>query len=172
MKHGFRLNAGARTSASVLGALKMAQMAAMSEEEFAKAGFAVFSNAKNHRYDDDVPILIPHANASHLDIIPHQQKMRGYTTGFIVTNANCSSTGLVVPLKPILDNFGIEKMFVVTMQAISGAGYPGASSLLTLFVQPVSLSLSLFLSLSLLTHTHTHYHPPLHALNQPKQPVS
>jgi aspartate-semialdehyde dehydrogenase len=72
--------------------------------------------------DEDVPICIPYCNPDHLDIIPAQQKKRGYQKGFIVTNANCSTTGLVVALKPLLDAFGIEKVLVFTMQALSGAG--------------------------------------------------
>jgi aspartate-semialdehyde dehydrogenase len=107
-----------------------ASVAGEIEEQFAAAGYPVFSNAKNHRYDADVPILIPHVNASHLDIVPHQRKTRGYPAkGCIVTNANCSSTGLVIALKPLLDAFGLAKLFVVTMQAISGAGYPGVSAM-------------------------------------------
>eukprot|EP00741_Cyanophora_paradoxa_P010682 tig00020538_g10324.t1 len=99
------------------------------EEDFAKAGIPVFSNAKNHRMDDDVPILIPHINADHLNIVAQQKKNRGYDKGFIVTNANCSTTALTIGLKPIMDNFGIEKFIVFTMQAISGAGYPGLPSM-------------------------------------------
>jgi len=100
------------------------------ELNFARAGFAVFSNARNHRYDNTIPILVPYANASHLDIIEEQQRRHQFPShGYIVTNANCSSTGLVVALKPLLDRYGIESVFVVTMQAISGAGYPGVASL-------------------------------------------
>jgi len=99
------------------------------EEEFAKFGIAVFSNSKNHRYDPDVPILVPEVNPPHLDIVRFQQQKQKYTTGFIVTNPNCSTTGLVVALKPIEDAFGIEELVVFTMQAISGAGYPGVPSM-------------------------------------------
>jgi aspartate-semialdehyde dehydrogenase len=100
------------------------------EDQFAAAGVAVFSNAKNHRMDADVPILIPPVNADHLDIIPAQQRARGFSgEGFIVTNANCSTTALAIGLKPIADKFGIDTMIVSTMQAISGAGYPGLSSM-------------------------------------------
>jgi aspartate-semialdehyde dehydrogenase len=99
------------------------------EEAFAKAGKVVFSNAKNHRYDDDVPILIAHVNPSHLDILPHQRNKRGYSTGCIITNANCSSTGLAIALAPLHRSYGIEQLFVTTLQAISGAGYPGVASL-------------------------------------------
>lgn len=100
------------------------------EEIFAKKGISVFSNSKNHRLDADVPILIPAANADHVDVIPEQRKKHKYPNkGCIVTNANCSTTGLVVVLKPIHLKFGIEKCIVFTMQAISGAGYPGVSSI-------------------------------------------
>jgi aspartate-semialdehyde dehydrogenase len=99
------------------------------EEDFARAGYPVVSNSRNHRMDPDVPLLIPEVNSAHLDAIPLQQKNRGYGTGFIVTNPNCSTAGLVLVLKPLADAFGLEKIFVVTLQAISGAGYPGVASL-------------------------------------------
>jgi aspartate-semialdehyde dehydrogenase len=99
------------------------------EDDFARAGYPVVSNSRNHRMDPDVPLLIPEVNAAHLDAIPLQQKNRGYTTGFIVTNPNCSTAGLVLVLKPLAEAFGLEKIFVVTMQAVSGAGYPGVASL-------------------------------------------
>jgi aspartate-semialdehyde dehydrogenase len=104
-------------------------VAGSAEEEFARAGYPVVSNSKNHRMSPDVPLLIPEVNAAHLDAIPNQQKNRGYGTGFIVTNPNCSTAGLVLVLKPLADAFGLEKIFVVTMQAVSGAGYPGVPSL-------------------------------------------
>ena len=104
-------------------------VAGTAEEEFARAGYPVLSNSKNHRMDPDVPLLIPEVNAAHLDAIPVQQKNRGYEGGFIVTNPNCSTAGLVLVLKPLADAFGLEKIFVVTMQAVSGAGYPGVASL-------------------------------------------
>src|SRR6202795_4976940 len=99
------------------------------EEDFARAGYAVVSNSKNHRMDPDVPLLIPEVNASHLDAISAQQKKRGYQGGFIVTNPNCSTAGLVLVLKPLADAFGLEKVFAVTLQAVSGAGYPGVASM-------------------------------------------
>jgi len=99
------------------------------EEDFARAGYPVVSNSRNHRMDPDVPLLIPEVNAAHLDAIPLQRKNRGYDTGFIVTNPNCSTAGLVLVLKPLADAFGLEKIFVVTLQAMSGAGYPGVASL-------------------------------------------
>jgi len=104
-------------------------VAGPAEEEFARAGYPVVSNSKNHRMDADVPLLIPEVNAAHLDAISVQQKNRGYGSGFIVTNPNCSTAGLVLALKPLADAFGLEKVFVVTMQAISGAGYPGVASM-------------------------------------------
>ena len=104
-------------------------VAGPAEEDFARAGYPVVSNSRNHRMDPDVPLLIPEVNASHLGAIPIQQKNRGYDTGFIVTNPNCSTAGLVLVLKPLADAFGLEKIFVVTLQAISGAGYPGVPSL-------------------------------------------
>ncbi len=99
------------------------------EEDFARAGYPVVSNSKNHRMDPDVPLLIPEVNASHLDAIRTQQKNRSYDGGFIVTNPNCSTAGLVLVLKPLADAFGLEKVFAVTLQAVSGAGYPGVASM-------------------------------------------
>jgi aspartate-semialdehyde dehydrogenase len=104
-------------------------VAGPAEEEFARAGYPVVSNSKNHRMSPDVPLLIPEVNAAHLDAIPVQRKNRGYGSGFIVTNPNCSTAGLVLVLKPLADAFGLEKIFVVTLQAVSGAGYPGVASL-------------------------------------------
>jgi aspartate-semialdehyde dehydrogenase len=104
-------------------------VAGTAEEDFARAGYPVVSNSRNHRMDPDVPLLIPEVNAAHLDAIPVQQKNRGYDAGFIVTNPNCSTAGLVLVLKPLADAFGLEKIFVVTLQAISGAGYPGVPSM-------------------------------------------
>jgi aspartate-semialdehyde dehydrogenase len=106
-----------------------ASVAGTAEEDFARAGYPVVSNSRNHRMDPDVPLLIPEVNAAHVDAIPVQQKKRGYDTGFIVTNPNCSTAGLVLVLKPLADAFGLEKIFVATLQAISGAGYPGVASL-------------------------------------------
>jgi aspartate-semialdehyde dehydrogenase len=90
------------------------------ETEFAKNGYKVISNSKNHRMDEDVPLLIPEVNPDHLDLI----KTQNYGEGFIVTNPNCSVIGLVLALKPLLDKFGLETVNVVTMQAVSGAGHP------------------------------------------------
>lgn len=95
------------------------------ETAFAKAGYIVISNAKNHRMDPSVPLLIPEVNADHLQLV----KKQGFGKGMIVTDPNCSVMGLVLALKPIVDAFGIEAVHVVTMQALSGAGYPGVASM-------------------------------------------
>src|ERR1700675_1782021 len=104
-------------------------VAGKAEEDFARAGYPVVSNSKNHRMDADVPLLIPGGDARHVGSIRVQQKNRGYDSGFILTNPNCSTAGLVLVLKPLADAFGLEKIFVVTLQAASGAGYPGVPSL-------------------------------------------
>jgi aspartate-semialdehyde dehydrogenase len=104
-------------------------VAGQAEQDFARAGYPVVSNSRNHRMEPDVPLLIPEVNAAHLEAIPLQQKIREYDTGFIVTNPNCSTAGLVLVLKPLADAFGLEKIFVVTLQAVSGAGYPGVASM-------------------------------------------
>lgn len=98
------------------------------EHVFAGQGYWVFSNARNHRMDADVPLLIPEINADHLDIIPFQQKNRDWT-GAIVTNSNCSAMALALSLGPLHAAFGLEAVSVVTFQAISGAGYPGVPAL-------------------------------------------
>lgn len=98
------------------------------EEEFAKKGYAVSSNAKNHRMEPDVPLLIPEINYDHVDLIKAQQKRRGWK-GFIVTDPNCSTIHMTLALKPLYDEFGIEKLIVTTMQAVSGAGYYGVPSM-------------------------------------------
>ena len=105
-----------------------ADLAKTVEAEAARAGLAVFSNASAYRMDDLTPILIPEINYEHLKIVELQKKKRG-TKGFIVTNANCSVTGLSVALKPLVEKFSFKKVFVSTYQAISGAGYPGVPSL-------------------------------------------
>lgn len=106
-----------------------AQYADQIEEDFAKKGVAVFSNARCHRMDADVPILIPTVNKEHLAMIEKQKELRGYDKGFIITNANCSTTAMAIGLKPLAATFGIDKVVVSTMQAISGAGYPGLSGM-------------------------------------------
>jgi aspartate-semialdehyde dehydrogenase len=98
------------------------------EEDFAAAGYIVCSNSRNHRYDPDVPLLIPEVNPEHLALIDVQRRNRGWE-GYITTNPNCSTTHLVSALHPLHQRFGVKKVFVVTMQAVSGAGYPGVSSM-------------------------------------------
>jgi aspartate-semialdehyde dehydrogenase len=97
------------------------------EREFAKAGHVVVSNSRNHRMEPDVPLLIPEINPDHLKIIPHQQRQRGWK-GQIATNPNCSTMVLALALAP-LKQFGITRVIATTMQAISGAGYPGVASM-------------------------------------------
>lgn len=99
------------------------------EEAFARAGYPVISNSSSYRMDEDVPLLIPEINADHLGLIPTQQKKRGFGKGFIVTNPNCAVASFAPPLAALHSSFGVESAIVTTMQAISGAGYPGVSSL-------------------------------------------
>src|SRR6266496_5235792 len=98
------------------------------EPAFAKAGAAVCSNASSYRRGEDVPLLLPEINANHIQLIKQQRKNRGWS-GCIVTNPNCTSTGLTIALKALDDAFGVKKVFAVSLQALSGAGYPGVSSL-------------------------------------------
>jgi len=111
----------------VFGALD-SSVAGSIEEEFAAAGFGVISNSKNHRLDEDVPLVIGEVNPEHLQMIEAQKKNRCWS-GFIVTNSNCTAMPLTITLKPLLDKFGISRVSCVSMQAISGAGYPGVASL-------------------------------------------
>jgi len=98
------------------------------EAAFARAGRLVLSNAKNYRMESDVPLVIPEVNAPHLALLETQRKRRGWSGG-IVTNANCAATVAAVALAPLHEAFGVKQVFVTTMQAISGAGYPGVPSL-------------------------------------------
>jgi aspartate-semialdehyde dehydrogenase len=104
-----------------------ASVATEIEQAFAKAGHTIVSNSRNHRMDADVPLLVPEANAGHLELLQKQQEVRGWP-GAIVTNPNCSTIVLVMALAP-LKQFRIQKVIVTTMQAVSGAGYPGVASL-------------------------------------------
>src|ERR1035437_3243051 len=104
-----------------------ASVATEIERAFAEAGHIVVSNSKNHRMEPDVPLLVPEINPDHLKLVPEQQRARGWK-GQIVTNPNCSTVGLTMGLGP-LKQFGIAKVIVTTMQAISGAGYPGVASM-------------------------------------------
>jgi len=98
------------------------------EGAFARAGRLVFSNAKNFRMDADVPLMVPTVNPEHMQLLAHQRTSRGWPGG-IVTNANCAATVAAAALAPIHAAFGVDKVFVTTMQAVSGAGYPGVPSL-------------------------------------------
>lgn len=95
------------------------------EKSFAMAGYKVISNSSNHRMDPDVPLLIPEINGDHLKLASHQ----GFGEGAIITNPNCSVVGVCMALKPLLDQWGVEAVNVVTLQALSGAGYPGIPSM-------------------------------------------
>ena len=104
------------------------------EPKFAAAGCAVVSNSSAFRMTPDVPLVVPEVNADHLELIERQSwrnqpSASGQPGGYIVTNPNCCAIGLVLALKPLEARFGIESLFVSTMQAVSGAGYPGVASL-------------------------------------------
>ena len=104
-----------------------ASVATEIERAFAAAGHAVVSNSRNHRMESDVPLLVPEINPDHLKLVPRQQRVRGWK-GQIVTNPNCSTVVLTMGLAP-LKRFGITKVVATTLQAISGAGYPGVASM-------------------------------------------
>lgn len=98
--------------------------------EFLKAEIPVFSNAKNYRRDPLVPLVVPTVNLPHLDLIPHQRSVHKLQRGFLVCNSNCAVIGLVIPFAALQAAFGpISTVSIVTMQAVSGAGYPGVSSM-------------------------------------------
>ena len=98
------------------------------EPRFAAAGCGVVSNSSSFRMQEDVPLVIPEVNGDHLQLLKTQKWYKD-NGGFIVTNPNCSTIGLVMALAPLHHRFGVEKVFVATMQAVSGAGYPGVASL-------------------------------------------
>lgn len=98
------------------------------EGDFAKCGTIVVTNTRVHRMDPDVPLLIPEINPDHIELVERQRADRGWP-GAILANPNCSTAGLVLALAPLHAAFGVEKVFVATMQAASGAGYPGVPSL-------------------------------------------
>jgi aspartate-semialdehyde dehydrogenase len=104
-----------------------ASVATEIEQAFAQAGHVVVSNSRNHRMDRDVPLIVPEVNPDHLQLLPGQQAHRGWK-GQIVTNPNCSTITLTMGLGP-LKQFGITRLIVQTMQAVSGAGYPGVPSM-------------------------------------------
>src|SRR5688500_2434120 len=98
------------------------------EPAFARAGRAVLSNAKNYRMEPDVPLVIAEVNPDHLDVLDAQRKNRTWS-GAIVTNGNCSAIAATIPLAALHQTFGVRRVFAATMQAVSGAGYPGVASL-------------------------------------------
>ncbi len=104
-----------------------ASVATEIETAFAEAGHSVVSNSRNHRMEPDVPLLVPEINPDHLQLIPHQRRKRGWS-GLIVTNPNCSTVVLAMSLAP-LKPFGITRVLATTLQAISGAGYPGVAAM-------------------------------------------
>ena len=118
----------ARVTAPIVFSALDSSVAGDVERAFAVAGRWVLSNAKNFRMDADVPLVIPEVNADHLKLIERQRKERGWS-GAIVTNANCAATVAAVALAPLHERFGIDTLFITTMQAVSGAGYPGVASL-------------------------------------------
>jgi len=101
-----------------------ASVAGLAESRLAERGYAVISNSKNHRMRKDVPLLIPDVNPDHLELLKGRR-----SGGYIVTNPNCAAVGLSIALKPILDFYGLDSVNVVTMQAISGAGFAGVSGM-------------------------------------------
>jgi aspartate-semialdehyde dehydrogenase len=105
-----------------------AEVAGPIEQAFAASGALVVTNARPHRLDPDVPLLIPEVNAEHLELIDCQRELRGWA-GAILANPNCSTAALALALAPLHRAYGIERLFVSTMQAVSGAGYPGVPSL-------------------------------------------
>ena len=110
--------------------LQLVLIFCFTELEFLRANLAVFSNAKNHRRNALVPLVVPTVNLPHFDIIPYQRKQYEQQKGFLVCNSNCAVIGVVIPLAAIQTKFGpINQVSVVTMQAVSGAGYPGVSSM-------------------------------------------
>jgi aspartate-semialdehyde dehydrogenase len=104
-------------------------VARQTEEDFARAGYPVISNSSSYRMDEDVPLMIPEINHEHVGLIERQRENRGFTKGFIVTNPNCAVITFAPPLAALHRRFGVESVIVTTMQAISGAGYPGVASL-------------------------------------------
>ncbi len=103
-------------------------VASQVEAPFAEAGYVLCSNASTHRMDPDVPLLIPEVNPDHTALLDVQRRQRGWK-GLIATSANCSATQLALALKPLYDAFGLRRLYVTTLQAVSGAGYPGVPSL-------------------------------------------
>lgn len=100
------------------------------ESSYAKAGIPVFSNASANRHVDNVPMLIPEINANHIEVIPHQKKINGWDRGFLVVKPNCSLQSYMTPVYALIKaGYEVKRMIITTMQAVSGAGYPGVPSL-------------------------------------------
>ena len=114
--------------ASIVFSALDADVAQDIEQSFARAGALVVTNTRVHRMEPDVPLMIPEINADHLALVARQRTQRGWR-GAILANPNCSTAGLVLALAPLQRAFGVERLFVATMQAVSGAGYPGVPSL-------------------------------------------
>lgn len=119
---------GSDLAAGVVFSALPSNIAGPVEEDYARRGHHVFSNAANHRMDPLVPLLIPEVNHQHAAILQEQRRQKGWT-GSIVTNPNCSAAVMVTALHPLHQAFGVKKVLVTTMQAMSGAGYPGLSAL-------------------------------------------
>lgn len=115
----------------VFSAVEMDKQAILAlEAEYASKGFVVVSNNSAYRYTEDVPMLIPEINPDHLSIIPEQQKKRGWSKGFLVVKPNCSIQSYMLPLYALIKaGYPVERMIVTTLQALSGAGYPGPSAI-------------------------------------------
>jgi len=105
-----------------------AEAARQIEADFAQAGFTVCSNSSTFRYEEDIPLIIPEINSDHLALLETQKKKRGWS-GQIITSPNCTTSGAIFPLKVLHETFGVEKVFLTSMQAVSGAGYPGLAYL-------------------------------------------
>lgn len=114
-------------NADVVFSALPADLALKIEPEFAKAGFAVASNASSYRMEKDIPLVIPEVNPEHLGLLEVQQDARGWD-GYIITNPNCSTIVMTLTLKPLMQ-FGLETIQVATMQAISGAGFSGVAAM-------------------------------------------
>ena len=115
----------------VFSAVEMEKQAILAvEAEYAKQGFALVSNNSAHRNTEDVPVMLPEINHDHLDIIPFQQKNHGWSQGFVTVKPNCSIQSYMLPIYALIKaGYPIEKMIVTTLQAVSGAGYPGPASI-------------------------------------------
>lgn len=120
-----------RFDAAIVFSALPSDVAGEIEEAFANAGYLVSSNASSHRMDADVPLVIPEVNPEHLELIRTQQARRK-ARGAIICNPNCSTIHLTLALKPLAARFGLRRVIVTTLQALSGAGYPGVAALDTL----------------------------------------